>query len=465
MVTKAALKRQQLIVDVLDDAFADLMTADPHAFRVKFRKMAADPFAFYRGSACLFYADMTTAKDAVGRRPHQPGVDPRRPARRELRHLHELARPDGLRRQRLRRGLHRALLLGPAPLRGQPGAAWAGRRRCPTTRCATLIGRYLRAYLAQVTHYADVERRGRRLRAAPGEHRRPGARRADARPGPPAGSTLLDSMTRFEDSVRVFSEDASVRRLGKAERRKVEKAFEDYLQTIPESKKFDRALFYEVRDIVGKSGFGIGSAGLPAYNVLVEGYSQSLDNDVVLSMKQANVPAVSRFVDTSVGRQATSSTRGTAPSVSQRALQVHTDPLLGYTEPRRRRVRRRRDLALRVRPGLGRDQRARRDGQRRAEPRPRHRQGALRLRRGQRPEPGDVPDRGGDRRGRRGPAQGVRRRPDRLRGRLRRCGSAATTRCSSTRSARAGSAASARPPARPGWSSLVADPTGWSSLS
>ena len=40
MVTKAQTKRQQQIVDVLDDAFADLMKADPHAFRVKFRKMA-----------------------------------------------------------------------------------------------------------------------------------------------------------------------------------------------------------------------------------------------------------------------------------------------------------------------------------------------------------------------------------------------------------------------------------------
>ena len=39
------------------------MEADPKAFRGKFRKMAADPFAFYRGSACLFYADMTAAED------------------------------------------------------------------------------------------------------------------------------------------------------------------------------------------------------------------------------------------------------------------------------------------------------------------------------------------------------------------------------------------------------------------
>ena len=75
-------------------------------------------------------------------------------------------------------------------------------------------------------------------------------------------------------------------------------AFERYLETIPEDKRFDRDLFYELRDVVGKSGFGIGSAGLPAYNLLVEGFSQALDNDVVLSMKQANIPAVSRFVDT-----------------------------------------------------------------------------------------------------------------------------------------------------------------------
>ncbi|MGH3470038.1 MAG: DUF2252 family protein, partial [Thermocrispum sp.] len=52
------MQRQQQIVDVLVDAFERLLVADPHGFRTKFRKMAADPFAFYRGSACLFFADM-----------------------------------------------------------------------------------------------------------------------------------------------------------------------------------------------------------------------------------------------------------------------------------------------------------------------------------------------------------------------------------------------------------------------
>ena len=55
--------RQEQIVSVLVDAFEDLIEADPKAFRRKFRKMAADPFAFYRGSACLFYADVAELED------------------------------------------------------------------------------------------------------------------------------------------------------------------------------------------------------------------------------------------------------------------------------------------------------------------------------------------------------------------------------------------------------------------
>src|SRR3954451_4109268 len=53
--------RADFIIDVLTREFGDLMALDPAAFRRKFRKMAASPFAFYRGSASLFYADLTGA--------------------------------------------------------------------------------------------------------------------------------------------------------------------------------------------------------------------------------------------------------------------------------------------------------------------------------------------------------------------------------------------------------------------
>ena len=321
------VKRQQLIVDVLESAFADLMRSDPHAFRVKFRKMAAGPFAFYRGSACLFYADATKARDEwADERTSAVWIHGDLHAENFGTYMNAHGRMVfdvndfdeayiGHFSWDLRRFVASLALMG-----------W--QKALPEAAVRDLVGTYLRSYLAQVNHYASEDEDddfALHLENTDGPVLEVLTQARTA-----SRVALLDGMTRFEHDVRVFDEDASVRRLGKAERRKVEKAFEDYLQTIPESKKFDRALFYEVRDVVGKSGFGIGSAGLPAYNILVEGYSQSLDNDVVLSMKQANIPALSRFVDTE-SVDGYFEHEGHRTVVSQRALQVHTDPLLGYT--------------------------------------------------------------------------------------------------------------------------------------
>ena len=319
--------RTDLIISVFKDAFEPLMRADPQAFRTKYRKMAADPHAFYRGSACLFYADVTREDD--------PWVDERSGAIWIHGDLHvenfgTYLNSDGRLvfdvndfdeayighfTWDLQRFAGSLALLG-----------W--QKALPQEDIAALVRRYVRSYLAQVDHYAGTEEdddfalhlentEGPVLEALVSARM---IRRAD----------LLDELTHVEGSVRVFSEDATTRHLDDGERRTVENAFGSYLTTIPPSKRFDRELFYELRDVVGKSGFGIGSAGLPAYNLLVEGYSQALDNDVVLTMKQANVPALSRFVD-SAAVDGYFEHEGHRTVVSQRALQVHTDPLLGHT--------------------------------------------------------------------------------------------------------------------------------------
>ena len=88
---------------------------------------------------------------------------------------------------------------------------------------------------------------------------------------------------------------------------------------------------FDVLDVVGRKGFGIGSAGLPAYNVLIEGFSQALDNDVVLTLKQGNVAAPSRVVrDPEI--EGYFEHHGHRTAVSQRALQAHADRFLGWTE-------------------------------------------------------------------------------------------------------------------------------------
>jgi uncharacterized protein (DUF2252 family) len=141
---------------------------------------------------------------------------------------------------------------------------------------------------------------------------------------------LLGSVTETEGYDRRFRDGPGVRRLDDDERGRVCAAFDGYLQTIPESKRF-RGVTYTVKDVVGRSGFGIGSAGLPAYNVLIEGYNQALDNDIVVSMKQGNVAAPSRVVpDERIASYFHH--HGHRTAISQRALQAHADPLLGYTE-------------------------------------------------------------------------------------------------------------------------------------
>jgi uncharacterized protein (DUF2252 family) len=141
---------------------------------------------------------------------------------------------------------------------------------------------------------------------------------------------MLDRTTHVDESDRRFRENSGVRRLDDEEYARVNAAFEAYQESIPESKRF-REVAYDVKDIVGRTGFGIGSAGLPSYNVLVEGFNQALDNDIVLSMKQGNVAAPSRIVhDEQV--HTFFKHHGHRTAVSQRALQAHADPLLGYTE-------------------------------------------------------------------------------------------------------------------------------------
>ena len=319
--------RLDLIVSVLEDAFAPLMEADPVAFRGKFRKMAADPHAFYRGSACVFYADVTREED-----PYADDRSGRIWIHGDL-HVENFGtylNSDG----RLVFDINDfdEAYLGRFTWDLQRFAAslalvgW--QKALPEDDVRSLIGKYLRSYLSQVDAYRKSEDDDDFALHLDNTHGPINEALVIARKQRRA--ELLDGATVLTDGARLLREDSSVRRLGKKERAMVVRAFEGYLETIPEDKRFDRALFYELRDVAGKSGFGIGSAGLPAYNLLVEGYSQALDNDVLLSMKQANIPAVSRFVDTSEVDDYFQH-EGHRTVVSQRALQVHTDPLLGYT--------------------------------------------------------------------------------------------------------------------------------------
>ena len=321
-------ERQAKIVDVLVDAFSDLMVADPDAFRQKFRKMAAGPFAFYRGSACLFYADMEREEDRwADERTSRVWIQGDLHAENFGTYMdgdgvfvfdvNDFDEADlGHFTWDIKRMVASVALL-----------AWM--KAISDADIASLIETYVRAYIEQVRYFVDSDRDHEyslRLETTDGEVKEILLEtRLNTR------VDLLDRMTLIDENFeRRFRRGSGVRELDDAEQTKVQAAYEAYLETIPEAKRF-RSLTYEVKDIVGRRGFGIGSAGLPAYNVLVEGPTQALENDVVLSMKQGNVAAPSRIVrDERI--ECYFKHHGHRTAVSQRALQAHADPWLGYTE-------------------------------------------------------------------------------------------------------------------------------------
>lgn len=56
-------ERIDCIVETFLKNFGDSMRANPDGWRGRFRKMAADEFAFFRGSAVLFYRDLYKTLD------------------------------------------------------------------------------------------------------------------------------------------------------------------------------------------------------------------------------------------------------------------------------------------------------------------------------------------------------------------------------------------------------------------
>jgi uncharacterized protein (DUF2252 family) len=315
------------IVRVLVDAFADLMEADADAFRTKFRKMAADPFAFYRGSACLFYADMATSED--------PWCDERTSRVWIQGDLH--AENFGTYMDSAGRIVFDVNDFDEAYLGhlswdlrrfAASFALMSWRKALSDDAIGELIGIYLRAYLDQVEAFTRSDED--RSFALVKDNTEGAVREVILETATRTRQELLGRITVVEDHERRFADGPQNRRLDDDERARVMAALDRYRETVhPPRRRRDVA--YDVKDVVGTGGFGIGSAGLPAYNVLLEGYDQALENDVVLSIKQGNVAAPSRIVDDADIRDYFEH-EGHRTATSQRALQANASQFLGWTE-------------------------------------------------------------------------------------------------------------------------------------
>ncbi|WP_328633735.1 DUF2252 domain-containing protein [Streptomyces sp. NBC_00356] len=325
-----AEQRGEQILSVFDTAFGELLAADPAAFRVKFRKMAASAFAFYRGTACLFYGD-------VEREQHGgPYLDER--TSRVWIHGDLHAENFGTYMDSTGRLIFNVndfdeAYVGPFTWdlkRFAASMALVGYSKALSDEQITdLVRTYAAAYRERIHALATGAKSDEvppfTLDTAEGpllEALR------DARSLTRFG--LLESMTEIREFERRFAEGGGSIELDAATRYKVLAAFDGYLETLPEA-SLSRPDSYRVKDVVGRRDIGIGSAGLPSYNILLEGNSDALENDVVIYMKQAQTPAVSRHITDPAVREYFQH-EGHRTVISQRALQAHADPWLGWTE-------------------------------------------------------------------------------------------------------------------------------------
>ncbi|MFJ1527850.1 DUF2252 domain-containing protein [Streptomyces mirabilis] len=331
----SAEQRGEQILAVFDTAFGELLAADPAAFRVKFRKMAASAFAFYRGTAGLFYHDLT-AEIGFGPRRGGPYLDER--TSRVWIHGDLHAENFGTYMDANGRLIFNVndfdeAYVGPF--------TWDLKRFAASV---ALIG-YAKALSDDqitelVTVYAAAYRERIHALATGAKSDEVPPFTLDTAEGPLLDALrdarsltrfgLLDSMTEIRDFERRFAPGGGSIELDAATRYKVLAAFDGYLETLPES-SLARPDSYRVKDVVGRRGIGIGSAGLPSYNILLEGNSDALENDVVIYSKQAQTPAVSRHITDSSIREYFQH-EGHRTVISQRALQAHADPWLGWTE-------------------------------------------------------------------------------------------------------------------------------------
>jgi uncharacterized protein (DUF2252 family) len=318
--------RADFIIDVLSREFGELMAQDPVAFRRKFRKMAASPFAFYRGSAALFYADMT------GAYADDSFLDER--TSRVWIHGDLHAENFGTYMNSSGQLVFNVndfdeAYVGPFSWdlkRFTASVALIGYAKALSDDVITsLVTAFAQSYLTELRAIAaggDDAIGSIMLDNADGVLRRVLQQaRLNTR------VELLAAQTTIDDFERRFSLGDGVYEIDDAVGTPVREAFDQYLTTLPAQRPVET----NIKDIVLRKGVGIGSAGLPSYNLLLEGHTQALENDVIIYMKQAQVPAVARWIGDERVRGYFQH-QGHRTAESQRALQAHADPWLGYTE-------------------------------------------------------------------------------------------------------------------------------------
>ena len=142
---------------------------------------------------------------------------------------------------------------------------------------------------------------------------------------------LLNDITFInEDGNRVFAWSEEIEPVNVEEREMLESLTEHYLQSIDVKNKKD-ITFYAIKDIAIKHGTGTASIGLDRYYILIEGEKDAHGvDDLVLEVKEVRTPVPAYFLPYREKFWEKYEHQGKRVVATQKAMHHLEDPYLGY---------------------------------------------------------------------------------------------------------------------------------------
>lgn len=320
--------RKELLGSVLDEFDGQLMGLSEDKRLQKYAKMAGSPFSFFRGSAYLFYFD-------VSREWFPYHSSPERPTwiqgdlhfenfgafrSEEGRIVYDVNDFDeGYLGSYLYDLLRMSVSVAMVCRTKQIGED--GQKNTITT--------YLEAYVNQIRRFAKRKDDPRTL--VFDKERTTGLiRKLLKKTEKRLASQFLEGVTTLTRTVRRFTKSEEILPLTKEERRKLEENWPHYLASLAENTKRPDG-YYAIKDVAVKHGSGTASIGLDRYYVLIEGEDgeHALD-DIIIEVKEVRAPVPAYFMPYNESFWTYFGHQGKRVIITQQAMHHKADPLLGY---------------------------------------------------------------------------------------------------------------------------------------
>ncbi|NMG20648.1 DUF2252 domain-containing protein [Brasilonema bromeliae] len=144
-------------------------------------------------------------------------------------------------------------------------------------------------------------------------------------------SNFLNKYTQINTSGnRVFQTTSELQPVSSSTYSAINTGMIGYIASIPSSKRYNNN-YYILKDIRLKLGSGTGSLGKYRYFLLIEGSSLASDDDQILEMKQETSSAVAIAAPNLLPSSVYGNHEGQRVTTATKAMLSNTDPLVGYT--------------------------------------------------------------------------------------------------------------------------------------